>query len=192
MHLGGGKVFSGAEGVAAVDLAVNREFAAAMQEIELEELDQFGESRELFGGGATLFEIADETDADGDVVDPATAHVAALELLEPAISDFNLAVAGVAAVSNDKVISQAVGHPHVTAVEPVVDLRVALIHPAVMADDIFPRTELGNAPGNPDHLFDVLKGRGSGSSAGRDFQLLARIDSIARKLIGGTDGGHQS
>ena len=100
--------------------------------------DEFGE-RGLLGFADVLhIEIADEADADADVVQVVAVDVAALILPVPAVADFDRAVPRRSAVADDEVIREAVHHvPHIAVV--VLECGgVSLPRAAVVDDDVAP------------------------------------------------------
>jgi len=85
--------------------------------------------------------VADEADPDSDFVERFTGEVPALFLLEPARADFDLAVAGIGAVTDDEVIGHAIFHAAGLAMKIVEDFGITPAGTAVVDDDIFPIAE---------------------------------------------------
>ena len=81
--------------------------------------------------------VADQADANGDFVEALTGEVAALDLFDPALADFNLPVARIGSISNDEVVGHAVFHSALFVIG-VEDSCVATSRPAVVYDDVFP------------------------------------------------------
>src|SRR5437764_13819375 len=82
-------------------------FAAASAQIA----DQFFARFKLRARGLVAVEIADETNAEPDVVHVIAVHMAATELVHPAIADLDLTVARGGAVADGEVVSEPVLHP---------------------------------------------------------------------------------
>jgi len=83
-------------------------------------------------------EIADQTNAERDVVQIIAVNVAAIDLSAPTISDFDLAVAGGSSIADDEMISKSVLH---SANMPVVIIergRISLTCSAVVHDNKLP------------------------------------------------------
>ena len=83
-------------------------------------------------------EVADEADPDSDFVERLAGEVPALFLLEPAGTDFDLAVARIGAVTDDEVIGHAIFHAAGLAMKIVEDFGITPAGAAVVDDDIFP------------------------------------------------------
>ena len=109
-------------------------FAHALAEIA----DEFVEGIQLFLSGLALVEVADQTDADGDVVQIVAMDVAAVDLFAPAGADFDFTIPGGRAVADDKLIGEAVLHLADIGVIVVKSLGIALPRSAVVDDQIAP------------------------------------------------------
>ena len=96
-------------------------------------------------------EIAHQTDTERDIVQVIAVDVAAVDLATPAVSHFNLAVAGRSPIANHEVISQPILHPSDMAMVIIERSRVALPRSAIMDDDKLPTTPLH---GGAADLFD--------------------------------------
>lgn len=143
--------------------------------------------------------IAHETDADGNFIKAFRGEVAALNLLEPAPTYFNLPVARIRAVADDKVVSHAVFHA-TFAVIGIKDGGISAGGAAVVNDDVLPGTQ--TAAGGIDLRADgrkesELRGGGGknfwggggwgilgGGRGGREqAQNLGRLESVPRKRV---------
>src|SRR2546423_5343757 len=85
----------------------HRHFAAAFLEI----LDQLFARFELRPRRLVAVEIAHETNPEPDVVHVIAVDMAAAHLVNPAIADLDLAVAGGGAVADHEMIGEPVPHP---------------------------------------------------------------------------------
>jgi len=133
----------------------------------------------LLLSGAPFLEIANDADAYAGIVDAGLAHMAAAKLLGPAGADLNLAVAGVASVSDHKMISEAILHPS-TAMVGIVGASTACLDPAVVNDDVAPAVAIDlDLAGGRDHGSQ----RGEGRKIAGDDQLLANEDAVALEVI---------
>ena len=83
-------------------------------------------------------EIADEADAERDVVEIITVHVATVDLPAPAVADLNFPVAGGTAISDDKVISEPIRHFAHVEVVVLERFRTSLPRSAVVNHDVSP------------------------------------------------------
>ena len=110
------------------------DFPAAFPQIA----DQFFARLQLRARRLIAIEIADETNAERDVVQVIAVHVAAVDLAPPAIADFDFAIAGGGAVADDEMIGESVLHPANMAVVVIENARVALPRAAVVHDDELP------------------------------------------------------
>jgi len=110
------------------------DFSAALTKIA----NQFLTTIELRTGRLIAVEIADQTNAEGDVVQIIAVDMAAVDLPTPAIADFDLTIAGRSAVADHEMVSKSVLH---SAKMPVVIIErgsVALTCSAVVHDDVLP------------------------------------------------------
>ena len=77
--------------------------------------------------------------------------MAAIDLAAPAVSHFDLAVAGRCPIANDEVISEPILHPPDMSMVIIEDPRVALARATVMNDNKLPTAPLHWRPAD---LFD--------------------------------------
>ena len=171
------EVAAGADGVVAVDFAMDGEGVAAAQDLAAQVIYQLAESGELTAGGMAFLEIADEADTNSVQVDLVPADVAALELRLPSRTQLNLAIPGVDAVADDEMVGQSVLHA-ASPVVAVVDFGVAVLGGAVVPDDVAPALTVDGDPGKEGG--DIP----SGISRRRNPQGLADADQIGAKLVG--------
>ena len=82
--------------------------------------------------------IANQTNAESDVVEIVAVDMAAVDLPAPPIAYFDLAVTGRGAVADDKMIGQAVFHSSNPAVVVIKNARISLTRPAIVHNDKFP------------------------------------------------------
>ena len=87
-------------------------------------------------------EIAHQTDAERDIVQIVAVDMAAVDLAAPAVSHFNLAVAGRSPIANHEMIGEPILHPADVPVVIIEHPRVALPRAAIMDDDKLPTTPL--------------------------------------------------
>ena len=158
-----GKAIARAVGRSGVDLLVgmdDRFLPLGLPNTVAQVGDQLLQRTHLSFGECVAVEIADEADTKGDVVEVVTGHVAAVDLLGPAIANLDLTVTRAMAVADHEVVSQPV--LHVTHSE-VVDLKnagISLTGAAVVDDDIFP-----SAPAHRSSV-DGRAGRGAQVAVG--------------------------
>jgi len=126
---------------------VSRDLAAALPQVA----DQFFARFELCPRGLVAIEIAHQTDAERDVVQVIAVDMAAVDLAAPAVSHFDLAVAGRCPIANDEVISEPILHPPDMSMVIIEDPRVALARAAIMHDNKLPTAPLHWCSAN---LFD--------------------------------------
>ena len=128
--------------VAIVDLA------AALAKVT----DQFLATFQLGPRRLVVIKIAYQTNAERDIVQIIAMDVAAIDLAPPAISHFNLPVAGRCAVANDEMIGQTVPHPAHMSMVIIKNAGIALPRPAIVNDDELPAAALDRrAPNLVDH-----------------------------------------
>ena len=100
--------------------------------------NQFIQSFVLSSGREIAIEVADEANAERDVIEIVAVDVASGELNYPPIADLDLAITGRSPISNDKMISKAIRHaPDV----PMIIIKypgVTLASSTVVHHDIFP------------------------------------------------------
>ena len=119
--------------------------------------DQFLATIKLGARGLIAIEIADQANAERDVVQVIAVHVPAVDLTAPAIAHFDLAVTGRCAVADDEVISEAVAHPANVAVIIIENGRITLARAAVVHDDELPtrardRCAIDRSPHRPSQI----------------------------------------
>jgi hypothetical protein len=85
-------------------------------------------------------EIADQTNAERNVVQIIAVHVPAVDLATPAIAHFNLAVSRGRSVPDHKMIGKTILHPAHVPVIIIEDTRVALPCAAIMHHNELPAT----------------------------------------------------
>jgi len=86
-------------------------------------------------------EVTDETDADSDFIQAFAREVTALNLFDPALAHFDLAIAGVGAVADNKVVRHAVLHAALFVIG-IEDAGISTARPAVVDHDVFPVAEI--------------------------------------------------
>ncbi len=120
------------DGVVIVDLA------AALPQVA----DEFLAALELRARRLVAIEIADQTNAERDVIQVITMHMPAVDLPAPAIAHFNLAVARRCPITDDKVIRESVAHSANISVVVIEDACIALPGAAVVHDNKLPAAPL--------------------------------------------------
>lgn len=183
VHTLEGEVAPGADGVIFIHFLVDHEFVVSVEEVVAEEVDETLESVHLLFRGSPFFKVSNEADSDAGVIHVLAADVAAVELLLPAWPNFDFAVARVSAVSNHKVVSEAVFHS-APAVIAIIDLGVACFNRAVVGDDVFPLVRL-----HLDSLSDVGGRREGRCLAHWNLQGLSSEDFVALQPIGTFQSG---
>ena len=113
-------------------------FSAALLQIPNQLLARF----ELGARRLVAIEIANETNAESDVVQIIAVDVAPINLTAPAIADFDLAVARRSSVSNNEMVRQSIPHSPNLSVIVIESSCVALPRAAVVHDDELPATSL--------------------------------------------------
>ena len=111
-------------------------FAATFAEIA----DEFLARIELRASWLVAIEIADQTNAERNIVQIIAVHVAAVDLTSPAIAYFDLTVAGGSSVADHEMVCQPVLHPANMSVIIIKDARVSLPCAAVMDNNELPTT----------------------------------------------------
>ena len=86
----------------------------------------------------TPIEIADQTDAERDVVEVITMHVATVDLPPPAVAYLDLPVTGGSAVADDEMVGKPVLHATHPTMIIIKDTRTSLPGAAVVHDDELP------------------------------------------------------
>ncbi len=102
--------------------------------------NQFFARVELHACRLIAIEIADQTNAERDVVQIIAVHVPAVDLTAPTIAHFDLAIARRCAVANDKMIRQSILHVANMTMVIIENARVTLPCAAVVDDDVLPAT----------------------------------------------------
>lgn len=119
-----------------------------------------------------IAKIPHEADPDGNFVERFTGQMATLDLLEPALSDFDLTVSRIGTVPNDKVVGHSVLHPPLFVIG-IEDAGIATAGAAVMNDNVFPVAQF--RLGRVDQGFyrrDKNQLGGGGFGGGRGLGLL--------------------
>ena len=102
--------------------------------------DEFFARIELRARWLVAIEIADQTNAERNIVQVIAVHVAAIDLASPAIAYFDLTVAGRSSVADHEMVCQPVLHSANMPVIIIKDARVSLPCTAVMDNDELPTT----------------------------------------------------
>lgn len=100
--------------------------------------NQLFEGQVLSLGRQVPIEVADQADPDRYVIQVVAVHMAAGKLVYPAVTDFDLSIAGGSAVADYEMVGEAVRHFAYVPVVIVKNSSIALTRSAVMNDDIFP------------------------------------------------------
>ena len=139
LELGVGEAAAGADGVVTVHPAVDGDAGGGLagQAVAAKVVNELKKRGELNFAGHAFLEITDQANADAAIVHLLGADVAAVDLAGPAWAHLNLAVTGVAAVADDKVVGEAVFHA-AAAVGGAVGLGVARLDAAVVNDEMGP------------------------------------------------------
>jgi len=104
--------------------------------------DQFFARFELRPRRLVAIEIAHQTDAERNVVQVIAVDMAAVDLTAPAVSNFDLAIAGRCPVADHKVISEPILHSPDMSMIIIECPRVALAGATVMNDNKLPTAPL--------------------------------------------------
>lgn len=126
---------------AGVDLSVafdDGQFSSGTSDPVAQVADEFLKGFHLGFGREIAVVIADEADADGDVVQVIAGNVSAVDLAGPTAAHLDFAKARGCAVADDEVVGETVFHFPRVAVVGVENLGVALPRGAVVNDDVFP------------------------------------------------------
>ena len=110
------------------------DFAAALSQIA----DQLFATIELGARGLIAIEISDQANSQRNVVQIITVNVSTVDLPAPAITDFDLPIAGRCAISDHKMVSKPVLHPAKVSMVIIESGCVSLPRAAVMHDDVLP------------------------------------------------------
>jgi len=111
-------------------------FSAALPEVP----NQFFATIELRASWLITIEITDQTNSERDVVQIITVNMAAVDLPAPAVSHFNLSIAGRSAVADHKMIGEPILHAAKMAMVIIERGGVALTSATVMDHDVLPAT----------------------------------------------------
>ena len=112
--------------------------AAALSQVT----DEFFARVELRARWLVAIKIADQTNAERNVVQIIAVHVAAVDLTPPTIAHFDLAVARGSAVANHKVVRKTILHPANVPMIIIKSARVSLPRTAVVHDNELPAAPL--------------------------------------------------
>lgn len=93
---------------------------------------------ELLRRGLVAIKIADQTNADRDIVQIIAVDMATINLSSPAVSNFDLAVPSRGAVADNEMVGETVFHSSNMAMVVIENTRVALARTAVVHDDELP------------------------------------------------------
>ena len=102
--------------------------------------DEFLACLKLRARWLATIKIANQTNAEGNVIQKITVHVSAIDLAAPAIAHYNLAVSGGCSVSDHKMIGETILHSAHVPMIVVEDAGVALPRAAVMHHNELPAT----------------------------------------------------
>lgn len=102
--------------------------------------DEFFARVELRARWLVAIKIANQTNAERNVVQIIAVHMAAIDLAPPAIAYFDLAVARGRSVADHEVIRKPVLHPADMPMIIIKNARVSLPRAAVMHDNELPAT----------------------------------------------------
>ena len=100
--------------------------------------DQFFARIELRARWLVAIEIADQTNAERNIVQIIAVHVAAVDLASPAIAYFDLTVAGGSSVADHEMVCEPVLHSANMSVIIIKNACVSLPRAAVMHDNELP------------------------------------------------------
>jgi hypothetical protein len=110
------------------------DFPAALPQI----IDQLFARCQLTARRLTAVEIADQTNAECDVVQIVAVHVPAIDLAPPAIPDFDLAISRRSAITDYEMIGESVFHPTNVPVVIIENAGAALPSATVVHDNELP------------------------------------------------------
>ena len=100
--------------------------------------DEFFARIELRARWLVAIKIADQTNAERNIIQIIAVHVAAVDLAPPAISYFDLTVAGGSSVADHEMVCEPVLHSANVSVIVIKDARVSLPCAAVMDNNELP------------------------------------------------------
>lgn len=135
MHLSGGEIPPRTQ--RRIDFLVDKKLVVPAQQVHAKVFNQFFQDAYLFSSGFFILEIPDQANTDPMIIVFPPPDMAAVKLLRPAGSDFDLAVLRVAAVAYDKVVGQAVFHSMI-AIYTIIGFRIPMSVRAMMKDDVLP------------------------------------------------------
>ena len=138
-----GEAVSGAVSGTGVDLLVgmdDRLPPLRLADPVAEIVDEFLQGTHLCLCRLVTVEVSDQTNAEGDVIEVITRHMAAVDLPCPSRSDLDLPVTGAMAVTDHKMVGQSVLHVADALVVDVEDAGIPLARSAVVNHDVFPAT----------------------------------------------------
>lgn len=120
--------------------------------------DEFLKGPDLGLGGLITIEVADETNAEGDVIEVVAGDMASVELGGPAVTDLDLAVAGAMSVANNEMVGEAVFHVADAEMVNIENTGISLTGAAVVDNDVFPTTAVhrGTIDGRPNRWAQVV------------------------------------
>jgi len=85
-------------------------------------------------------EIADQTNSERDIVEIIAVNVSSIDLPAPAVTQFDLAVAGGSSVADHKMISESILHSAKMSMVIIERGRVSLTRAAVVHHNVLPAT----------------------------------------------------
>lgn len=185
MHALYWKVAAGADRASPVDFPVHSKFyPLAAQHIVAQIIDQLGKGIQLFRMGCPALKVPDQANADAFHINLVIAHMAALNLTAPTVTDFNLATPGIEATADNKMIGETVFHSAVLAVISIIGSGITALNATVMADNPLPATTRNiESLGNGDDFRQiVLPDRWR--SSGWDNKFLPGNDAGTGQSIG--------
>jgi len=113
--------------------------------------DEFLEGPDLGFGGLITIEVADETNAEGDVIEVVAGDMATVELCGPAVTDLHLTISGAMSVADNEMVGEAVFHVADAEMVNIENTGISLTGAAVVDNDVFPTTAVhrGTIDGRP-------------------------------------------
>ena len=109
-------------------------------------IDQLFARLQLTARRLTAIEIANQTNAERDVVQIVAVDMPAVDLAPPAIAHFDLAVASRSAIADDEMIGEPVFHPANVSVVIVENTGTALSCATVVYDNELPAAPHNRRP----------------------------------------------
>lgn len=110
------------------------DFAAAFSQI----IDQLFARLQLPARRLVAIEIANQANAQCDIVQIVAVHVTAIDLTPPSIAHFDLSVAGRSTIADNKVVSEPIFHSPNMPVIIIENAGAALSCPAIVNNDELP------------------------------------------------------